>query len=542
MRSSDVFKYREQWEGFFGALPSEIAPRLLIIGDFPAGRAGLNAPPPGAGNSIHDVLREYSVGKADYNLDYAKVFARQSYQGSQPAGFDLYNVTASDATEAVTPALTDGDAVPVDLFHFEAIGPGTAYNGLQIQVEVSRVIASGHPAGSNIAVCTVTIPSPNPYANDEIFENIVFTYEGSTDGNSGAHRTRDASIINDPVVGSRVVRLVYEATANTSNFGVGHVKGDVETADLASGTAGTALADLDWTTAIQAVEGLPFRWFVIANPPSDPVRQQLHTSAKVAPFGLGILNQMYGETITDFITARDTYGSEADDGKSMPFFGWGSHFAAQDREVPFGAAYMGRWSAKIASVGLGGGYAVGNTGLGFKSIASGDELTKTQMDLAAAAGINYATRLYDGSFGVHGYWTLDDQVDRMGDGSVRVIFNDIVRRLAIAFTPLAQNRPNSPLTRQKIQRLGDQAVLPYLNLKYVERAASGTYDLMQVRDRWPGVTFPDLPGWVVYMLSIKANLTLGGIFAHLTDAEVEGLTAIAGGPATGGNVATGGNA
>lgn len=538
-RSADVFKLRESFEGVFGALPSEVAPRILLIGDFPAGRAGLNSPPPGAGISLNDLLREYSDGNADYNTDFARVLASRSVQGFRPAGFDVYNVRPADATKAVTPAVTDDAAVsPVDLFHFEAIGPGTAYNTLNIVIAVTRVIATGHPAGDGVAVCSVTIAGPNPDASPEVFENIVFTDEGSTLGTSGSHRTRDASIINDVFVGSRYVRLVYEATAGDSHFGANRVKGDTETATLAGGTAGTALDDTDWTDAISAVSGISFRWFTIANPPSTVVRAALHSTLKTAPFRLVFLNQMYGESITDFMTDLDTYGDSASDGTSGAFFGWGSHAAAYGREVPAAAAYMGEWSAKIAANGLGGSYPVGNTNLGFRSIAVGDELTYAQQETAAVAGVNYLKRMDNGGYGVHGYYTRDDLMDRMGDLGVRSIVNDLGRRLAIAFTPLAHNRPNNVVTRSTITRLGTQAIMPYINSGAISRAAVGTFDLMEVQSRWQGVSFPSLPGWAVFMTSIKLNLTLGGIFAHLTDAEIEGLQAIAGGaPAAEGGTA-----
>lgn len=530
-RSADVFKLREVFEGAFGALPSEIAPRLCLIGDFPAGRAGLQSNPPGAGLSLSDVMREYSDGNADYNLDWARVFASQSYQGFRPAGFDIVNIKGEGAAKAESAVVDDAaSSNPVDLFSWEAIGPGTAYNGLTAIVTITREIATGHPAGADTPVCTVTITGPNPDAAPEVFENIVFTEEGSTLGNSGAHRTRDASVINDPIVGSRFMRLVYEATAGDSKLNANREIGDSITSTLASGTAGSAIDIDDWKAAIDTAAALPFRWFVIANPPTDAERAYMHLTLKAAPFRLIVLNQLYGETISAYTTAVNVYGREADDGVSIAFFGWGPHIAANGREVAFSAAYMGLWSAKIAAQGLGGSYAVGNSSLGYSGIAAGDTLTRTQQEAAAAAGINYANQLYNGTYGVHGYWTRDDQLDRMGDASVRVVINDVARRCAIAFTPLAHNRPNNLLTRDKITRLGTQAIMPYINVGAISRASVGTFDLMEVRNRWENISFPDLPGWAVFMASIKCNLTLGGVFAHLTDADIAGLTAIAGGP------------
>lgn len=538
-----MFRLRESFEGAFGALPSEVAPRLVIIGDFPAGRAGLHSPPPGAGISLNDLLREYSNGEADYNTDYAKVYASRSYQGTRPAGFDVYNVRPDDGAAAES-AVVDDDAVsnPVDLFHFEAIGPGAVYNGLTAIINITRVIATGHPAGAGTAVCTVTIQGPNPDADPEVFENLVFTSEGSTAGNSGAHRTRDASIINDPLSGSRYMRLVYEATADTSTFGANRTKGDTVTATLAAGSDGTALDPSDWSAAIAAVSGLSFRWFTIPNPPDVATRAALHSTLKVAPFRLVFLNQMYGETISAYTTDLETYGREADDGTSMSFFGWGPHYAAGGREVPYSAAYLGLWSAKISAQGLGGAYAVGNSTLGYSGISAGDQLSATEQEAAAIAGINYATQLHDGGYGIHGYYTRDDQLDRMGDASVRSIINDVGRRLAIQYTPLAHNRPNNLITRDKITRLGTQAIMPYINNGSIRRASTGTFDLMAVQSRWQGISFPSLPGWAVFMASINVNLTLGGVFAHLTDAEIEGLTAIAGGPPAATPAATGGAA
>lgn len=533
MRSSDVFKLREVFEGAYGALPTEVAPRMLLIGDFPAGRKGLHSPPPGAGISLNDLLREYGDGSADYNLDFAQVFASRSTSGIRPSGFDVYNIKSSAATDAVTAAVTDADSgSPVGLFKFKAIGPGAVYNDCAATITVTRMVPN-HPAtpGDSAAVCTVTITGPNPDASPEVFDNIVFTSDGSLLGNSGIHRTRDASLINDPLLGSRYVRLVYEVTANTSHFGANRVAGDSATATLAGGGDGNALTNTDWTNAIDAVSGIPFRWFTIANPPSTTVRAYLHSGLKVAPFRLVFLNQMYGETLSAFISDISTYGNLASDGTSAAFFGWGSHPAVNGREVCASAAYLGEWSAKIAAAGLGGGYPVGNQGLGFRSIAVGDGLTKSQMDTAAAAGVNYLKQLEDGTYGVHGYYTRDDQLDRMGDLGVRSVVNDIARRLARAFTPLAHNRPNNVITRAAIDRLGVQAIRPYVNAGAIKRAATGTFDLMEVQSRWQGVSFPSLPGWAVFMASLSINGTLGGVFAHLTDVEIEGLNAIAGGPA-----------
>lgn len=530
-RSSDVFKLREAFEGGYGALPSEVAPRMLLIGDFPAGRKGLQSPPPGAGLSLNDLIREYGDGNADYNLDFARVFASRSTSGIRPSGFDIYNIKSGAATDAVSAAVTDADGgSPVSLFKFKAIGPGSAYNGLTTTITVTRMV-TGHPAHPTdpVAVCSVEIMGPNPDSSSEVFDNIVFTEEGSLLGNSGVHRTRDASIINDPLVGSRYQRLAYEATAGASHFGANRTVGDQAVATLAGGGNGNALTNTDWTNAISAVSGIPFRWFTIANPPSATARAALHSTLKVAPFRLVFLNQMYGESISDFITDVKTYGNLADDGTSAAFFGWGSHPAADGREVAASAAYLGEWSAKIAAAGLGGSYPVGNQGLGFRAIAAGDGLTKTQMENAADAGINYIKQLEDGTYGVHGYYTRDDQLDRMGDLGVRSVVNDIARRLARAFTPLAHNRPNNVITRATIDRLGNQAILPYVNVGAVRRAATGTFDLMEVQSRWQGVSFPSLPGWAVFMASLSIYGTLGGIFAHLTDVEIEGLNSIAGG-------------
>lgn len=530
MRSADVVKIREVFEGARGSLPTEVAPRLVLIGDLPAGRPGLQARPPGVGLSLNELLREYGTGDADYTLDWARVYASQSAQGFRPSGFDVYRIVASDAAVAETDKATDdASSNPVDLFHFEAIGPGTAYNGLKVVIEVTRVIATGHPAGANTAVCTVTLPAVNPDDAPEVFTNIVFTSEGSTAGNSGAHRTFDASVINDELAGSKAWRLVYEATAGTSSFGANRTVGDTVTLTAAGGTDGSALDDSDWKAAIDEASALVWRWFVIANPPTDTVRAYQHSTFKAAPFAMTFLNQMYGETLSNYSTAVAAYGREADDGRSAAFFGWGPHPAANGREVSFSAGYLGKWSAKIAATGLGGDYPVGNQGLGYSGISAGDKLSRANQEAAAAAGINYATQLHDGSYGVHGYWTRDDQLDRMGDMGVRSMVNDVARRLAIAFAPLAHNRGNTLITRAKIDRLGTQAILPYVNKGALKKAAAGTFDLTEVQNRWQGVSFPDLPGWAVFAAQLVFNGTLGGVFAHLSDQEIEGLTAIAGG-------------
>lgn len=542
MRSADVVKIREVFEGGIGSLPTEVAPRLVLIGDLPAGRPGLQARPPGSSISLNELLREYSVGDFDYALDFARVFANQSTQGFRPSGFDVYRIVASDAVVAETDVATDAAVSnAVDLFHFEAIGAGSAYNGKQIVIEVTRVIASGHPAGNDVAVCTVTLPSVNPDAQPEVFTNIVFTHEGSTAGNSGAHRTRDASVINDELSGSSAWRLVYEATANTSSFGANRAVGDTVTLTAASGTDGSALDNTDWQAAIDAVSALPFRWFVIPGVPNDTVRAYQHSTFAASPFAMTFLTQIYGETLSAFSTALNAYGTDADDGRSAAFFGWGPHPAALGREVSFAAGYLGRWSAKIAATGLGGDYPVGNLALGYSGISAGDKLTKAQQEAAAAAGINYAVQLPSGGYGVHGYWTRDDQLDRMGDMGVRSMVNDVARRLAIAFAPLAHNRGNTILTRSKIDALGTQAILPYVNKGALKRASAGTFDLAEVQNRWRGISFPNLPGWAVFMASLQFNGTLGGVFAHLSDAEIEGLTAIAGGAAPTG-ASAGGNA
>src|SRR5690606_5895062 len=260
-------------------------------------------------------------------------------------------------------------------------------------------------------------------------------------------------------------------------------------------------------------------------------RAYQHSTFKAAPFAMTFLNQMYGETLSNYSTAVAAYGREADDGRSAAFFGWGPHPAANGREVSFSAGYLGKWSAKIAATGLGGDYPVGNQGLGYSGISAGDKLSRANQETAAAAGINYATQLHDGSYGVHGYWTRDDQLDRMGDMGVRSMVNDIARRLAIAFAPLAQNRGNNVITRAKIDRVGTQAILPYVNKGALRKASAGTFDLTEVQNRWQGISFPDLPGWAVFAASLQFNLTLGGVFAHLSDQEIEGLAAIAGGAA-----------
>lgn len=523
MRSADIIKVREFWEGVFGRQPVEIAPRLLLIGQFPAGRPGLHVPPPGAGLSLDELLQEYGDGSVNAELDYARVFARQSDGGVAPAGFNVANVVPATATRAVSGTVTNQVPVtPVAQFRFEAIGPGATYNNLVISITCTRIV-NDHPLGNNIPVCRVTVESVNPRYAPEVFENVVFTYTNATNGSSAYHRTVEAQeVIED----SRIVRLVYDVAANGS---LTMTVGQTITATLAGGTEGGAVTDTDWTGLIAQAEDLPFVWRVAPALPSGVVRDYLHNSNKAAPFGVATYLQRYGETLAAFTTARNAAGNEADDGKSMTFFGHGQHPAAGGREVSFSAAYLGRFSAKINALGLGGAYAVSNQPLGYTSIAPGDRLTRTQREQAAAAGINVATRLLTGQYGVMGYYTMDDQVDRMGDISIRVIMNDVIRRLFTAFMELPQNRANNPGVQDKIRRLGDQVIQPYQNLGYVRRAATGTFSLEEARTRLPGLSFPTLPGWAAYVASLQFFPTLGGIYIMLTDKEVAGLTAVAGG-------------
>lgn len=521
MPDSQTFKYRERFEGSAGVLPGEVAPRLVLVHDFPAGPDGLTSPRAGAGLGANDIIRLYSDGNPDYGVDFARVFGDQRFAGFGPGAIDTYRVVASDAVRATVTLTDQDDTTPIDIGAFTAVGAGVAYNKT-ITLVVTDVIASGHPAGANTPVFKVTIPAPNPDANDEVFERIVFTQEDGR-GTSAYHRTRDASVLNDL---SFIVDFNYVPAAATADLAANATKGDVITLTLAGGTAGGALADADWQAALDELADLPFRWLVIPNPPTDTVRADMHTTIKGMPFGFAALIQMYGETPAAILTARDTLGSEADDGRSAMFFGWGPHPSAGGREVSFAAGYLGLASAKINAGGLGGDYPVGNTGLGFTKIT--DVLTKADKGSLAAESIMYAQQLYDGSFGVHGSWTLDSQLDRMGDLGVRWMWNDILRRLALQFTPLAHNRGATPLTQTKIKRLGDAAISPYLSKGVVRIAETGTAPLEEANTLFPGLSFPADPGWVAYVARVVFYLTLQGVYVHATDAEIAGLASLAG--------------
>lgn len=518
MGSSQTVIYRERFEGITGVLPGEVAPRLLVIGEFPAGPAGLTAPRAGGGLGREDIMRIFSDGLPNYNTDFIRVYSSQTYGGASASAVDVYRVVADDA-ETAEANFVDGDSAGIGIF--EAVGPGAAYNGRTITLEVTEVLTN-HPAAAVVPVFDVFIQSPNPDAPDEVFRRIVFTQNG--DGTNAYHATRDASVINTL---SYVVDFIADPALGDADFST-FTLGDVTVLALAGGANGGVLDDEDYESAIDASGELPFRWRVIPNSPSNTILSYLHTVNKASPYGHALLVQPYGMPAETLIGIRDPMGSEADDGKSSMVFGWGSHAFAGGREVPYAAGYFGLYSAKINSSGLGGDYPVGNLGLGYLNIADGDVLTPTQAEMLAQANIMYANQLPDNSYGVHGSWTLDRQLDRMGDLGRRMMINDIIRRLVLQFTPLAHNRGRTIMTMSRIQFLGDAAIRPYMSVGWVNRAATGTVAIEEAAARFPGTSWPSLPGWAVYLASIVIYPTLQGVYVHLTDADIAGLSALSG--------------
>ena len=542
MPTRDTFRYREAFEGARGTLPGEIAPRLLLIHDFPAGPDGLTSPRAGAGMNFTDLQRFFSDGEFDYGLDFAEVFSRQVDGAARPGAIDVYRVVGEGAVRA-SGIMQDNFDTGVDpdnptyttLGLFEAVGAGPAYNKT-IRLEVTRIESSAsnpHPAGAVVPVFTVTIPSPNPDALPEVIRNVVFTFEGGK-GTSAYHRTIDAASITDR---SMIVNFSYDPSAedaNLSNMAVG----DVIDIPMTGGVDGGALSDDDWQAAFDAVVGLPFRWRVVPNPANETVRANLHISNKSSPFGHAFAPNLYGETVEDFITARETMGSEADDGKTSLVWGWGAHPVVGGRETPYLAAYLGRYSAKINSAGMGGEYPVGGLNLGFTSIAEAHVLTAAEEEALSQRSIMFAKQLTSGSYGVHGSWTIDSQFDRMGDLATRIIWNDVIRRIALVAEPLAHNRAAHLLTQRRIKISCDQAIQPYIQRGYLRVANTGVSSLEEANRRYPGLTFPqELLGWVVYLAQLVFYPTLQGIFAHFTDADVAGLTSLLSGSGEGGNAA-----
>lgn len=530
MPTRDTFRYREVFEGKVGPLPGEIAPRLVLIHDFPAGPAGLSAPRAGAGFGLGDLQRYFSDGEFDYGIDFAEVYSRQTDGAATPGAIDVYRLVRSGAA-AATGTFDDGDSTsPVDIGEFESVGPGSAYNK-DITLEVVRVIDSPsipHPAGTHVPVFNVTIPSPNPSQPPEIIRGVVFTEDGA-DGTSAYHRTIDAASITDR---SLAVNFTYDPAAGTADLS-GLEAGDIITVAMTGGSNGsTSLDDDDYEAALDDISGLPFRWRCIANLPNATVRAMLHTANKAAPFGHAITYNLYGETPEDVLTTRGTMGSEADDGRSSLIWGWGSHPNVNGREVPYAAGYFGRYSAKINAAGMGGEYPVGNLGLGFTTIAAAHKLTAAQEEALAQKQVMFARQLTSGSYAVHGSWTLDNEFDRMGDLGTRIMWNDVIRRVALVAEPLAHNRGATIITQSLIRIRCDLAIRPYVSRGYLKVANTGVSAIEDAAARFPGLSFPqELQGWVAYLAQLIYYPTLQGIFAHFTDADILGLASLLGGSA-----------
>lgn len=518
MGQADTFLYREDFQGRYGAVPTEIAPRLTLIHSFPVGRVGV----PEGLSDLPELMREYGNGFADPGLDFIRVFAGQTYDGVQAGRFEAVRVAAANATLARSaPYATTVEALEVPQGYFESVGPGEDYNGVTPRLTVTR-IEDVHPVGAGVRVFRVEVPAVDPGLPPEVFDNIVFS-SSAGGGTSAFDQTNDASTINDPLAGSRTVRWRYSPTA-TGTLGAALAVGDTIDMPLSGGTDGE-MTQGDWEDAIDACQELNFRWFVPLAP-TEAARGYAVGALKKANFELIVVNQMYGETLSAFIEARGAYGNTVTNGCDMYFWGNGEHILTPGREIPFSAAYLGRWSAKIAATGLGGEYPVGNEPLGYRSIASGDRLKRAQQEQLAALNINYAKQL-TGGFGVHGYWTGDKLVDRMGDAAKRVFWNDVLRRLAVAFIDLAQNRGNTVVTRKRIKVVGDAAIQPYVTAGYAIEAATGTYTYEEVIRRFEGLGWPSFNyDWAYYLAQIGFAPTLGGVFVHATDQEIVGLVSL----------------
>lgn len=517
--SPDTFLFSENFQSVRGAVPVDIAPRMVVVGDFPAGRQGYISP---GGRPLGSMLAEYSDSQPNYETDLLRTLMRMSFAGLPSAPVEVVRVVDAAAVVAETEVLDDGDATtPVDQGNFVAVGPGAAYNTRTIRITTTAVIPTGHPAGDNVSVNTVEVFPPNSNLEPEVFRNVVI--DGAGRGSSGRWNTRDIeTAINDPITGSRVVRWEY---AGTANGGYKEPVGTITVLTLAGGTDG-APAATDWEAAIDMASGRPFRWIILANAPSEATRAYFVNAVKAAPYGMGFFNSMFGEGLSTFLTARDTYGNGPDEGKIMGFWGWATHPAAGGREIPAMAAYLGLWSAKINSSGLGGNYAVGNQPLAYTSIAAGSELTREAQESLATANINYVRNLEGGGIGVHGFWTLDSQIERVGDAAVRTMYNDIIRQLATALTELAQNRGNSVATRQVILDYATARLQPYIAAGFVEFAAMDVMTYQQVLDRFTGITVPFYEQWAYLLASLRFVGTLGGVFAYLTNRDIQGLAVI----------------
>ena len=516
--SADTFLWSENFDAVRGAVPVEIAPRIVIVGQFPAGRESYISP---GTRTLDSLLKEYSDSQPAYETDVMRAIMRQSYQGTPTAPVEPIRVLADDAVVAETEDLDDGAATPVVQGSFLGIGPGAALNGRKVRIITTAVIASGHPAGADVAVNTIEIYPANPDLQPEIFRNVVINGLGL--GTSARWNTRDIeAVINDPLAGSRIARWEYAATASGT---FSPTVGTVTELTFSGGDDGTA-ADADWEAAIDLAVGRPFRWIVLANAPSEAVRGYFANAVKAAPYGMGFFNSMFGEGQSTFLTARDTYGNGPDEGKVMAFYGWANHPTVGNRAIPVMAPYLGRWSAKINAGGLGGHYAVGNQALGFSGIATGSELSREQQEAMAAANVNYVKNLEQGGIGVHGFWTLDSQLERIGDAAVRTFYNDVIRRLAVAMVELAQNRGNSVTTRALVTDLVRARLQPYISVGFVEYAAVDTFTYQQVLDRFSGISVPFYEQWAYVLASLRFVGTLGGVFLYLTNREIEGLAVL----------------
>lgn len=517
-------QYQENFLPVSGRLPVEVSPRLIVVGTFNAGRSGLVPLPAGFLRPLESILEEYSNGVADYETDYIKTYMRMGEAGVSSGVVEVYNVVNPSSLKAQTPIVTDGAGTPVNQFRFEAIGTGIAYNGLIIKLTCRRVIAAGHPAGANTSVFDVEVSSVNPDAAKRTFRNVVFTRAGGN-GTSAYHGTIDAAdAINDPLTGSLVARLVYEPTANSGYKPAANV---VNNLTMTGGTT-VAPTDAHWQAGIDVAAGLPFRWHVTPVPPNETIRAYHVAASARAMFPLHIVDSFYGETLSAWLTARATYGDDPSAGRFAPFYGWGIHANSDGREVPVSAAYMGKYSAKLNSMGLSGGYPVGNRPLGFRSIAPSMVLDASSQAALAAINTNYLKQLESGSYGVHGYWTGDNQILRTGDLGIRVMWNAVMRDMAEAVRDLAQNVGNTPYTREAIAQIVLAQLSKYFVAGMIEEANQGVFTYEEVTQQFQNVSLPLLEGWAYVLTRIRFNPTLGGVYLYFTNAEVKGLPSIFG--------------
>lgn len=507
------------------------APRIMLISDTAAGPLGLNSPT--IGMSMRDVISTYSDGTPSYAIDWVRAYYSSRFEGKGPSPVDVYRV-GSGGTKAVSPTLYADNTIgwgvddwgtgvpstdPIGFFEADGVGDVT----FDVDLIPVQKIVSGHPAGANITVFDVRVHSPSGAFPAITYQRVVFTNPDAT-GDSSSYRTVDAAtILNSPTRRPAIVRWVYEPFY-TAGLNPDLADG-TGTLSVTGGTAPTVSA-ADWQAAFDTVRTIPNRWHVIPNPPDESTRTAYVNTLRDGDSVLVHVAQMYGEDPTTFATARDAYGDGEGSSSVVTFFGWGTHPLANGREVNASALYLGRWAAKINRSGFGTSYPVGNENLGFSSVAAGDELNQSQQEQFSNLNINYIKKFDDGTIGVHGFWTLDRDLTRLGDLFRRHSWNDIIIKLTQAYKRMAQNRGNTPFTRADVNRLGDLQIRPYFERGFARRAQTGTFYYEEIQQRYPDLNLDNLNGWIYYLAGIQLNGTLGGIYVYLTNQQIEGLTEV----------------